>query len=64
MKKLICMLLVMVMVLSMMPVHAFAAETEHHDHTSDAEIAAKLDAKRIADAKVVLEKDAGVMDKL
>ena len=31
---------------------------------SDAEIAAKLDAKRIADAKVVLEKDAGVMDKL
>ena len=31
---------------------------------SDAEIAAKLDAKRIADAKVVLEKDTGVMDKL
>mgnify|MGYP003299704533 CR=1 FL=1 len=31
---------------------------------SDAEIAAKLDAKRIADAKVVLEKDAGVMEKL
>ena len=31
---------------------------------SDAEIAAKLDAKRVADAKVVLEKDAGVMDKL
>jgi len=31
---------------------------------SDAEIAAKLDAKRIADANVVLEKDAGVMDKL
>ena len=31
---------------------------------SDMEIAAKLDAKRIADAKVVLEKDAGVMDKL
>ena len=31
---------------------------------SDAEIAAKLDAKRIADAKIVLEKDAGVMDKL
>ena len=31
---------------------------------SDAEIAAKLDAKRIADAKVVLEKDAGVMDRL
>ena len=31
---------------------------------SDPEIAAKLDAKRIADAKVVLEKDAGVMDKL
>ena len=31
---------------------------------SDAEIAAKLDAKRVADAKTVLEKDAGVMDKL
>ena len=31
---------------------------------SDADIAAKLDAKRIADAKVVLEKDAGVMEKL
>ena len=31
---------------------------------SDAEIAAKLDAKRIADAKVVLEKDASVMEKL
>ena len=31
---------------------------------SDAEIAAKLDAKRIADAQVVLQKDAGVMDKL
>ena len=31
---------------------------------SDGEIAAKLDAKRIADAKVVLEKDAGVMEKL
>ena len=31
---------------------------------SDPEIAAKLDAKRIADAKIVLEKDAGVMDKL
>ena len=31
---------------------------------SDAEIAAKLDAKRINDAKIVLEKDAGVMDKL
>ena len=31
---------------------------------SDAEIAAKLDAKRIADAKVVLEKDAGVMERL
>ena len=31
---------------------------------SDETIAAKLDAKRIADAKVVLEKDAGVMDKL
>ena len=31
---------------------------------SDAEIAAKLDAKRVADAKIVLEKDAGVMDKL
>ena len=31
---------------------------------SDADIAAKLDAKRVADAKVVLEKDAGVMDKL
>ena len=31
---------------------------------SDAEIAAKLDAKRIADAKIVLEKDAGVMEKL
>ena len=31
---------------------------------SDETIAAKLDAKRIADAKIVLEKDAGVMDKL
>ena len=31
---------------------------------SDAEIAAKLDAKRIADAQVVLQKDAGVMEKL
>ena len=31
---------------------------------SDAEIAAKLDAKRISDAKVVLEKDASVMEKL
>ena len=31
---------------------------------SDAEIAAKLDAKRIADAKVVLEKDAHVCEKL
>ena len=31
---------------------------------SDPEIAAKLDAKRVNDAKVVLEKDAGVMDKL
>ena len=31
---------------------------------SDAQIAAKLDAKRIADAKVVLEKDAGIMEKL
>ena len=31
---------------------------------SDPELAAKLDAKRIADAKVVLEKDAGVMEKL
>ena len=31
---------------------------------SDADIAAKLDAKRIADAKVVLEKDASVMEKL
>ena len=31
---------------------------------SDAGLAAKLDAKRVADAKVVLEKDAGVMDKL
>ena len=31
---------------------------------SDEDIAAKLDAKRIADAKVVLEKDAGVMERL
>ena len=31
---------------------------------SDPEIAAKLDAKRINDARIVLEKDAGVMDKL
>ena len=31
---------------------------------SDETIAAKLDAKRIADAKVVLEKDASVMEKL
>ena len=31
---------------------------------SDEELACKLDAKRVNDAKVVLEKDAGVMDKL
>ena len=31
---------------------------------SDPEIAAKLDAKRIADAKAVLAKDAGVMERL
>ena len=31
---------------------------------SDADIAAKLDAKRVSDAKIVLEKDAGVMEKL
>ena len=31
---------------------------------SDPEIAAKLDAKRIADAQVVLQKDATVMEKL
>ena len=31
---------------------------------SDAELAAKLDAKRASDAKVVLEKDASVMEKL
>lgn len=31
---------------------------------SDAEIAAKLDAKRVADAEVVLQKDAGVMERL
>lgn len=31
---------------------------------SDEEIAAKLDAKRVNDAKAVLEKDAGVMDRL
>jgi 5-(carboxyamino)imidazole ribonucleotide mutase len=31
---------------------------------SDAQIAAKLDAKRIADAQVVLQKDATVMEKL
>ena len=31
---------------------------------SDEELASKLDAKRVNDAKVVLEKDAGVMDKL
>ena len=31
---------------------------------SDPELAAKLDEKRVKDAKVVLEKDAGVMEKL
>jgi len=31
---------------------------------SDEELASKLDAKRVNDAKVVLEKDAGVMDRL
>jgi len=31
---------------------------------SDEEIAAKLDAKRISDAKAVLEKDAHVFEKL
>ena len=30
----------------------------------DAELAAKLDAKRAADAKAVLEKDAGITDRL
>lgn len=31
---------------------------------SDPDLAAKLDGKRVNDAKVVLEKDAGVMEKL
>ena len=31
---------------------------------SDAELAKKLDEKRVNDAKVVLEKDAGIMDRL
>ena len=31
---------------------------------SDAELARKLDAKRVKDAQAVLQKDAGVMDKL
>ena len=31
---------------------------------SDEELAAKLDAKRVSDAQAVLEKDAGVMDRL
>ena len=31
---------------------------------TDSELAAKLDKKRVNDAKVVLEKDAGVMEKL
>ena len=31
---------------------------------SDEELAAKLDAKRLSDAQAVLEKDAGVMDRL
>ena len=31
---------------------------------SDAELAQKLDAKRVSDAQAVLQKDAGVMDKL
>ena len=31
---------------------------------SDAELAAKLDAKRAKDAKAVLEKDAGIMERL
>jgi 5-(carboxyamino)imidazole ribonucleotide mutase len=31
---------------------------------SDAELAQKLDEKRVNDAKIVLEKDAGIMDRL
>jgi 5-(carboxyamino)imidazole ribonucleotide mutase len=31
---------------------------------SDEELAKKLDDKRVNDAKVVLEKDAGIMDRL
>lgn len=31
---------------------------------SDAELARKLDAKRVSDAQAVLQKDAGVMDRL
>ena len=31
---------------------------------SDVELAAKLDAKRLSDAKAVLSKDAGIMEKL
>jgi 5-(carboxyamino)imidazole ribonucleotide mutase len=31
---------------------------------SDAELAKKLDEKRVNDAKAVLEKDAGIMDRL
>ena len=31
---------------------------------SDGELAAKLDAKRVSDAKIVLEKDASIMERL
>ena len=31
---------------------------------SDGELAQKLDEKRVNDAKIVLEKDAGIMDRL
>ena len=31
---------------------------------SDEDLAAKLDAKRLSDAKAVIEKDAGIMDRL
>ena len=41
-KRCICMMLALVMVLSMMPTGALAAGAEHHDHTSDTEIAAEV----------------------
>lgn len=42
MKRGICLMLALVMVLSMMPVQAYAAGTEHHEHTMEEETAYHL----------------------